>query len=174
MYFFFFPGRENLTDVKWGSSMEIHWNPTSDVRWMSQSSGEGIRYEESSFFPDMNDIQSPVWYLFLPATALHSSFCPATVGLWSWRGALSEGLLHGKHAWVVCFCFSNIKKHNCISQLAVEFAFDLTNSWRAWEVAGDAGLTFLKERATELWEGPPWTAARNNIAALPPHSIQIN
>lgn len=38
----------------------------------------------------------------------------------------------------------------------------------------DVGLTFLTERTTELWEGPFWAAARNNIATLLLHSVQIN
>lgn len=35
--------------------MEIHWNATMDVRWMSRCSGEGIDYKESSSSPAMDD-----------------------------------------------------------------------------------------------------------------------
>lgn len=61
IYIFFCPCKENLTDIIRSSPMEIHWNATTDVRWMSQCSGEGIDYKESSSSPAMDDAkQSPV------------------------------------------------------------------------------------------------------------------
>lgn len=62
-----------------------------------------------------------------------------------------------------------------MSQLLVEFATALNlSSSRAQEVLADVELMFLTERATELWEDPFWTAARNNIGTFLLHSVQIN